>query len=194
MQSLNPVRRSPTTRTMWDVDDLRVQKRLWGRDGHGVPGANPNYAGRVGLIAAAVVLVLAGGAFALLTGGPAHSKTATRYITDVAKDVSIQPELDSSLHDRPAESLTIVHNLVQTLLTEDRRLSTQHWPTFVNSQIRSLVAANQQQITILNKYAAASSSERVVLLKRQNNNAYTAQYWDARIRTALGAGASPIDN
>lgn len=52
------------------MSDLEAQKRLWGRDGHGIPGANPNYAVRVGVIGAAVVLIVLIGAFVVLTGAP----------------------------------------------------------------------------------------------------------------------------
>jgi hypothetical protein len=176
------------------VDDLQAQKKFWGRDGRGIAGANPNYAGRAGLIAAAGILILAGGAFALITGGHTQSKTATRYVTDVAKDDSIQSQLDQSLHASPAKSLTIVHDLVQTLLKEDQRLSTQHWPASVRIEIESVVSANQRQVSVLKKYAVASPSERTVLLNQQSDDVNTAEYWDARIRTALGASADPIDN
>jgi hypothetical protein len=172
---------------MLDVDDLEAQKKLWGRDGHGIPGANPNYAGRVGIVAAAGVLIVGAGAFALLTGGHTQTKTATRYIADVAKDELMQSRLEVSLHERPAKSVTIVHELVQTLLKEDRRLSTQKWPIRVEFDVQSLVTYNQQQISVLNKYAPASSSARSALLKQQTNDAYQADFYDTQIRALLDA-------
>jgi hypothetical protein len=176
------------------VSNLDAQTKFWGRDGHGIPGVNPNYAGRVGLIAAAAVFVLAGGAFAILSGGPARSKAATRYTADVAKDISIQPQFDQSLHTSATTSSHLVHELIDTLVIEDRRLSTQHWPVSVAIEIKSVVSANQRQISVLQKYEPSSPSERATLLKQQNDAAYTAEFWDARIRTALGAAANPLDN
>jgi hypothetical protein len=169
------------------VSDLEVQKKLWGRDGHGIPGVNPNYAGHVGMIAAAGVLIVVGGAFVFLAGGHTQSKTATRYITDVAKDDSMQPQLDQSLYTSSAKSSTIVHDLVQTLLKEDRRLSTQHWPIRVKVDIETLVGINQEQIAVLNKYASASSSERAVLLNQLYNDAHVAAFYDSQIRALLDA-------
>jgi hypothetical protein len=132
-------------------------------------------------------LILAGGAFALITGGHTQSKTATRYIADVAKGDSLESKLDQSLRDSPARSLTIVHDLIQTLRAEDRRLSTQHWPGDITSNMEFLIRDNQQQISDLNKYPSASSSERVVLLKKQYEDAYSSEYMDAQIRGALDA-------
>jgi hypothetical protein len=172
---------------MSDVDNLEAQKRLWGRDGHGVAGANPNYAGRVRVLAAAGVLILAGGAFALITGDHAQSKTATQYVADVAKGDSLESKIDQSIRDSPAKSLTIVHDLIQTLRVEDRRLATQHWPGDIKFNLRILIHDNQQQISDLNKYPTASLSERVVLLKRQYEDAYSSEYMDAQIRGALDA-------
>ena len=172
---------------MRKMDDLDAQKTLWGRDGHGVAGANPNYAGRVRVLAAAGVLILAGGAFALITGGHTQSPTATRYISDVAKGDSLETKIDQSIRNRPANSLTIVHDLIQTLRVEDQRLSTQHWPGDIESNVEFLVHDNQQQISDLNKYSSASPSERVLLLKRQYHDAYSSEYMDAQIRGALNA-------
>jgi hypothetical protein len=171
------------------VDDLAVQKRLWGHDGHGLPGANPNYAGRIGMLAAAVVLLIAGGAFVLLTNGHTQNKTATQYMTDVATDESMQSQLNQSLLANPAKSATIVHDLVQTLLKEDQRLTTQHWPQRVEIDIKTLVASNRQQISVLNEYTSASSLERTVLLKQQNNDAYSASFDNFEIRGALDANS-----
>jgi hypothetical protein len=170
------------------VSDLKVHQGTWGNDGHGIPGANPSHAGRVGKIAAAVVLVVGIGTFVLLTRGPAPNKTATQYIADVAKEDVMQPQLDQALHTSPADSSNIVHGLAQTLVKEDRRLSTGHWPTRVNRDIDSLVATNQREVAILNKYASASSSERATLLKRENNDASSGAYYGRQIRAALGAG------
>jgi hypothetical protein len=187
MQSLNPVRRSPTTRTMRKMGDLEVQKKVWGRDGHGIAGANPNYSGRVRVLAAAGVLILAGGAFALITGGHSQSQTATRYVTDVAKGDSLQSNIDQSLRDSPAKSLAIVHDLIQALRVEDQRLSTQHWPGDIKTNLEFLIHDNQPQISDLKKYASASSSKRIVLLKQQYEDAYQSEYVDAQIRGALDA-------
>ena len=151
------------------------------------PGHNPNYAARVRLIGAAVALIVLSGAFVLLTGAHTPDKIATQYNIDVAKDDSLQPQLDQALHTSPAESSTIVHYLVQTLLKEDRRLSAGHWPTHVAFAIETLVTINQQQISVLNKYAAASLSERAILLQQQSNDALSAAYYDSQIRVMLGA-------
>jgi hypothetical protein len=172
---------------MWGVDDLNAQKEAWGRSGHGVAGANSNYSGRVRVLAAAGVLILAGGAFALVTGGHAQSATATRYVADVAKGDSLQSSLALSLRDSPTKSVTIVHNLIQTLRAEDRRLSTQHWPGDIEFNMKFLIHDNQQQISDLTKYRSASSSERVVLLRQQYADAYRSQYLDTQIRGALDA-------
>jgi hypothetical protein len=172
---------------MGEVDDLQVQKKLWGRDGHGIAGANPNYAGRVRVLAAAGVVILAGGAFALITGGHTQSQTAARYVADVARGDSLESKIDQSLRDSPAKSLSIVHGLVQTLRVEDQRLSTQHWPADIKFNIGFLIHDNQQQISVLNKYASASSSERVALLRQQYVDASSSEYLDAQIRGALDA-------
>jgi hypothetical protein len=169
------------------MDDLDAQKKVWGRGGHGIAGANPNYAGRVRLLAAAGIVILAGGAFALISGGHTQSETATRYVADVAKADSLQSRLDQSLRDRPAMSVTIVHDLIQSLRVEDQRLSTQHWPGDITFNVAILIRDNQQQILDLSKYSSSSSSERVDVLKNQYQDAYRAQYLDAQIRGALNA-------
>jgi hypothetical protein len=169
------------------VSDLEDQKKNWGREGHGIPGANPNYAGRVRILAAAGVLILIGGTFVFLTGGHTQTKTATRYLADVAKGDAEQPQLDSSLHGRPTASRTIVHQLVQALRQEDRRLSSQHWPLRVDGDIQSLVTYNERQISMLDKYVAAPPGERAILLKQENNNAYQSEFYDEQIRAALDA-------
>jgi len=175
------------TPTMRDVADLEVQKKTWGRDGHGIAGANPNYAGRAGLIVAAVVLILAGGAFALITGGHPQSSIATRYVADVTKGDSQQSQLDQSLHNSPAKSLTIVHDFVQTLRKEDHRLSTQHWPANITSNLEFLIKDNQQEISDLKNYASASPSERVALVNREYEDAHLSEYMDSQIRYQLDA-------
>jgi hypothetical protein len=91
-----------------------------------------------------VFLIVVSGAFIFLTRGHTPNKTAAQYITDVAKDDSMQPQLDQSLHTSPANSSTIVHDLVVTLLRADRRLSTEHWPTEVEGAMESLVTTDQQ--------------------------------------------------
>jgi hypothetical protein len=169
------------------VSDLEEQKRNWGREGHGIPGANPNYAGRVRILAVAGVLILGGGVFVFLTGGHTQTKTAARYIADVKKDDSVQPQLDVSLHHHPAKSEAIVHDLIETLQREDRRLSSQHWPTHLEGDIQALVSYNQQQVAVLEKYASASPSERPALLKQQNNDAYQSEFYDSQIRSAIDA-------
>jgi hypothetical protein len=172
---------------MGHVDDLQVQKRLWGRDGHGIPGANPNYSGRVRVLAAAGVLILAGGAFALITSGHSQSHTATRYVADVARGDSLESKIDQSLRESPAQSGTIVHDLIRTLRVEDQRLSTQHWPDNIEYNVEVLIHDNQQQISVLNKYSSASSSQRVALLRRAYEDAYNSEYLDTQIRGALDA-------
>jgi hypothetical protein len=172
------------------VDDLQAQKEAWGRDGHGIPGANPNYASRVRILAAAGVLILAGGAFALLTSGHSQSATATRYLADVSKGDSMQSQFDQSLRDSPGTSLTIVHDFVQTLQKEDQRLSTQHWPGDLKLNFEFLIHDNQQQIAELKRYPSASSPARAVILKRQFEDAYRSQYMDSQIRHALDVTSS----
>ena len=167
---------------------LEVQKKHWGREGHGIPGANPNYAGRISMLVAAGVLIVAGGAFVLFARGDAPDKTATQYIADVSKYDSMQPQLDQALRTSPAKSPTIVHDLVRTLLKEDQRLSSQHWPARLKGDIGTLVTLNQKQISVMNKYLSASSSERAVLLKRENSDAYFAAGDGSQIRAALDVG------
>jgi hypothetical protein len=169
------------------MGDLAAQKKLWGHDGRGIVGATSNYASRVGIIVAAGILIVVSGAFALLTGDNSQSTAATQYITDVTKDELMQSQLDLSLRDRPAASLTIVDELVHTLQKEDRRLLTQHWPTRVRTDIDALVTANQHQISVLNKYGPASLSQRTILLTQENNDAYNADFYDTQIRAALDA-------
>src|SRR5664280_1119683 len=168
------------------MSDLEEQKRMWGRDGHGIPGANPNFAGRMGIIGAAVVLIALITSFVFLTGGNTPTKVATQYLADTAKDDSLQLQLDQSLYISPASSSTIVHKLVRTLRTEDRRLSSEHWPKSVEGNVKTLVTINQQQISDLNKYVSASKSERVILLTQQNNDASNAADCGSLIRVTLG--------
>ena len=167
------------------MSDLEAQKRLWGRDGLGIAGANPNYAARVG-ISAVVVLIVLGGAFVLLTGTHTPTKAATQYVTDVANGDALQLQLDQAHSTSSARSSIIVHSLVQTLLKEDRRLSIEHWPARVEGDVETLVTINQQ-ISVLNKYAPASSSARSALLKQQTNDAYQADFYDTQIRALLDA-------
>jgi hypothetical protein len=170
------------------VSDFKGQKLSWGRDAHGIPGANPNYSGRVGMIAAAVILIVGIGTFVLLTRGPAPNKAAAQYTADTANDDSMQPQLDQALHVSPATSSTTVHDFVHALVKEDRLLSTQVWPIRAKEDIGKLVTTNQQLISVLNKYPSASSSERVILLKRESNDASSGAYYGRQIRFALGAG------
>jgi hypothetical protein len=172
---------------MRDMDSLEAQKRLWGHDGHGIPGANPNYASRVRILAAAGVLIVVAGAFAFLAGGHTLSKTAARYIADVKKGDTMQSQFEQSLHNSPAKSLTIVHDLAQTLRNEDRRLLAQHWPGEVKYSMELLVSSNQDQISDLNKYALASPARRIQLLNQQSEDANQATYADSTIRSELDA-------
>jgi hypothetical protein len=172
---------------MRSVDNLDAQKKHWGRDGHGIAGANPNYAGRVQILAAAGVLIIAGGAFALVTGSNTQSKTAARYVADVAKGDSQQSQLAQSLHNSPTKSLTIVSDFVRTLRKEDQRLSTQHWPGDITFNMEFLIRDNQQEISDLKNYSSASPSERVVLLNREYSAAHQSEYVDSQIRYALDA-------
>jgi hypothetical protein len=166
------------------LSDLEAQKRLWGRDGLGIAGANPNYAARVG-ISAVVVLIVLGGAFVLLTGTHTPTKAATQYVTDVANGDALQLQLDQAHSTSSARSSIIVHSLVQTLLKEDRRLSIEHWPARVEGDVETLVTINQQ-ISVLNKNTLASSPERAILLTPQNNDASRAADCDSLIRVTLG--------
>jgi hypothetical protein len=170
-----------------DVDDLEEQKTSWGREGRGIPGVNPSYAGRVRVLAAAGVLILAGGAFALVTGGHTQSKTAARYVADVAQGDAQQAQLASLLHNSPSKSVTIVSHFVQTLRKEDQRLSTQRWPADLADNMEFLIRDNQQEVSDLKNYSSASPSERVVLLSREYDDAHQSQYLDSQIRTALDA-------
>jgi hypothetical protein len=172
---------------MRDVDNIEVQKKRWGRDGHGIPGVIPNYAGRARVLGAAGVLILAGGAFALVTGGHTESATAARYVADVARGDSMQSQFDQSIHNSPARSLTIVHDLVQTLRKEDQRLSTQHWPGNIRLNMEFFIHENKQDISDLKNYASASSSKRVVLLNREYEDAHQSEYMDSVIRDQLDA-------
>ena len=169
------------------MDDLTAQKELWGRDGHGIPGANPNYANRVRMLGAAGLLIVIAGTFVFLAGGHTLSKTAGRYIADVSKGDTMQSQLEQSLHDSPAKSLNIVHNLAHALAQEDKRLLSQHWPGEVKYSMELLVSSNQDQISALNKYASASPTQRVQLLNQQSEDANQATYADSTIRSELDA-------
>lgn len=169
------------------MENLTAQKRLWGRDGHGIPGANPNYANRVRVLGAAGLLIVGAGAFVFLAGGHTLSKTATRYIADVTKGDTLQSHFKQSLHDSPTNSVVIVHTLVQALRKEDRQLLAQHWPGEVKYSMAFLVSSNQDQISVLEKYSSASPAKRIILLNQQSEDANHSAYADSNIRAELDA-------
>jgi hypothetical protein len=172
---------------MGNVDSLEAQKQLWGHEGHGIPGANPNYSSRVRFLAAAGVLIVVAGTFAFLAGSHTLSATAARYIADVKKGDTMQSQFEQSLHNSPAKSLTIVRDLAQTLRKEDRRLLAQRWPGEVKYSMELLVSSNQDQISVLGKYALASPTGRAQLLNQQSEDANQATYADSTIRSELDA-------
>jgi len=172
---------------MRDVDNLEARKKRWGRDGHGIPGVNPNYGGRVRVLGAVGVLILAGGAFALVTGGHTESATAARYVADVAKGDSLQSQFNQSIRNSPARSVTIVADLVQTLRNEDQRLSSQHWPGNIRTNMSLYIHENEEDISDLKNYPSASAPKRIALLNREYEDAHQSEYMDSVIRDQLDA-------
>jgi len=169
------------------MSDLEVQKRLWGRDGHGIPGANPNYAGRVGIGAVVIAIIISVGFVTVTDHTPKLPDTryVNQYNNDVAEGDLLQTRLPLSLQNHPASSTTIVHTLVRTLLTEDRSLMTGHWPIDVQRDIAKFVTINKQEISVLNNYPSASASERTNLLWKQISVAGHALTFDTAIHISL---------
>jgi hypothetical protein len=173
---------------MGDMSDLEVQKRLWGRDGHGIPGANPHFAGRAGIIGSVVVTVVLFVGFVTLTDHTPKVpgwRDYDQFSNDVAKGDLLQTQLPQSLQNSPAASSTIVLDLVRTLHSEDRRLLTKHWPIRVERDMERFVTLNEQQIAVLNMYSSASASERNSFLTKQVTVAGRALSYDAAIHDSL---------
>jgi hypothetical protein len=174
------------------MSDLEVQKRLWGRKGHGIPGANPNYAGRVGILGVVVVVILSV-AFVILSDHSPEMPNAryfNQYVSDVAQGDAQQTQLPQALVNSPAATSTIVHDLVRTLRTEDRNILTGQWPVGVRRDLKRFVAINQQQISVLKKYPSASTSERSNLLSKQIDDVIHALTYDVAIHETLNAAES----
>jgi hypothetical protein len=172
---------------MGDMSDLEVQKRLWGRDGHGIPGANPNYAGRVGILAVVVVVILSVTFVILSDHSPEmpNMRYFNQYVSDVAPGDVQQTQFPQALVNSPAAASTIVHDLVRTLRSEDRSLVAGQWPVGVRRDIKRFVAINQQQISVLNMYPSASKSERSSLITKQVDDAIHALKYDVAIHESL---------
>jgi len=177
---------------MGDMSDLEVQKRLWGRDGHGIPGANPNYAGRVGILAVVIVVILSVVFVILSDHSPEepNMRYFNQYVSDVAPGDIQQTQFPQALVNSPAASSTIAHDLVRTLRGEDRSLLSGHWPLGVRRDIKRFVSINQQQISVLNKYPSASTAERTNLLTEQIADVIHALTYDVAIHETLNADES----
>jgi hypothetical protein len=169
------------------VSDLEVQRRLWGRNGHGIPGANPHYAGRAG-IAAAIIAIIFVVAFVTLTShSPKLSdmRSYDQFASDVASGNTLQTQLPQALKDHPKESSSIVHRLAGTLIEEDTLLEAGPWPLRVQGDIANFVRLNRQQISDLRLYLTSPASKRHSLLATQVSVAGHAVTFDAIIKDAL---------
>lgn len=176
------------TRTIGGMSDLEVQKRLWGRDGHGIPGANPHYAGRAG-IAVLVLALLFAVAFVTLTDHSAKVPDGSYYdgyVSVVVNGDVLQTGLAHELQaSTKKQSSSVVGQLVVTLLGEDRLLLSEQWPLRVQGDIARFVRINRQQISVLQEYLSSSSSQRSTLLRKQGALARHALAYDAKIKLAL---------
>jgi hypothetical protein len=170
------------------MSDLEVQKRLWGRSGHGIPGANPNYAGRAG-IGALVIAIILSVAFVTVTDHT-PKMPATQYYEAynayVVNGNALQSGLRQVFHNSPGAGLaSFEHELAGALLIEDRNLLSQQWPTGVERDVERFVAINQEQISVLNRYPSASASKRLSLLAKQIADVSRADSYNATIRIEL---------
>ena len=172
---------------MGDMSDLEVQKRLWGRDGHGIPGANPNYAGRAG-IGALIIAIILSVAFVTVTD---HTPLIPDMYFDtynayVVNGNGLQSGLRQVFHNSPGGGLsTVEHELAGALLIEDRNLLSQQWPVGVERDVERFVTINQQEISVLNMYPSASASERNSLLAVQVAEVSLADFYNAAIQIKL---------
>lgn len=175
-------------RTMGNMSDLEVQKRLWGRDGHGIPGANPNYAGRAGIGALVIVIILIVAFVSVTDHTPKMPDPVyfDQYNSDVVNGNALQSGFRQVVQSGPAASSTpFVHELAGALVIEDQSLLAQQWPTGVQRDVLRLVTTNQHQISVLNAYPTASASERTSLLTKQITDMSRADSYNAAIRVAL---------
>jgi len=169
------------------MSDLEVQKRLWGRDGHGIPGANPNYAGRAGIGALIIAIILS---VAFVTVTDHTPKIPDMYFDTynayVVNGNALQSGLRQVFHNRPGGGLsTVEHELAGALLIEDRNLLSQQWPIGVERDVERFVTINQQEISVLNMYPSASASERKSLLAVQIAEVSLEDSYNATIRIKL---------
>lgn len=133
----------------------------------------------------AVTLAVIEVSFVLLTQRPARTAYAHQCLNDVATLDALTPQFVQSFNGGAGPSARAVRTVVVAVKNADRRLSSQHWPRGLQSDIDALVSSNRAGVHTFISYTSATAVERNAILGSYTTSVARATYFGSLIRSTL---------